>query len=114
MNLKLRLLPLALLTPFYSFGAGHVIDAKITSLYCGYVEVHQMCSITFNKPIQNKDACHTGSERMQLKPDTEIGKAMLSIALAAQVAQKNVNVYSTGKCTIFNGFADVNWVTIRQ
>ncbi len=51
---------------------------------------------------------------MQFKVDTDIGKAILSVALSAQATQKSVNVYSTGSCTIFNGLADVNWITIKE
>lgn len=99
----------------FSFGAGHVTDAKIETLYCGYVGTYEMCSITFNKPIEDKDQCHTNAtERMQFKPDTSIGQAILSVALAAQAAQKYVNVRSTGQCTIISGFPDVNWVTIKN
>ncbi len=97
-----------------AYAVGHVIDAKIESVYCGYPSSHQMCSVTFSKPIIDKDSCHTSSERMQFKVDTDIGKALLSIALSAHATQKNVDVYSTGSCTVYNGLADVNWITIKN
>ena len=100
----------------YAFGVGHVINAKITTVYCGYPGTYDMCSLTFSKPIESLDACHTlvNSQRMQFKPDTAIGKAILSIALTAHSTQKNVDVYSTGGCTIYTGLSDVNWITIKD
>ena len=111
---KIITLLFAGLLPLHATAAGYVTNAKITSLYCGYVNSYKTCSITFDKPIINKDACHTGSERMQFQPNTDIGKAMLSVALAAQATKQNVEVYSTGSCTIYPGFADVNWITIQS
>lgn len=105
-----------LFLPNYAFSVGHVIDAKITTVYCGYVGTYEMCSVTFDKPIEDLDSCHTltNSQRMQFKPDTAIGNAILSIALTAHATQKNVNVYSTGRCDIHDGLSDVNWITIKN
>ncbi|MGS2717220.1 hypothetical protein ACVBE9_03535 [Eionea flava] len=94
---------------------GHVRDATISSVYCGYQDVHNMCSITFDKAIVDKDACHTiNVDRMQFRGDGSMGGALLSIALAAQATQQKVHIYSTGKCTIYNGLADINFITITN
>ncbi|KZN38100.1 hypothetical protein N474_01485 [Pseudoalteromonas luteoviolacea CPMOR-2] len=96
-----------------AFSASHVYNAKITSLYCGYIGTTENCSIKFDKPILQKDACHTSAERMHFKVNTDLGKALLALALAAQASKKNVDVFSTGQCTIAPNIVDVNWIEIK-
>ncbi len=104
---------LFILLPFQVSAEGHVIDAKINSVYCQYNL--NMCSVVFNKPIAGKDPCHTiDSNRMQFRVDDPIGKALLSIALTANSTQKNVTIHSTGVCTIYNGLADLGRIEIKN
>ncbi len=105
----------SLLFPLNILAKGYVKDTKITSIYCGYPSSFEMCSITFDKPIIAKDDCHTlAAERMQFKPDTAIGKAVLSIALSAQATQQKVDIHSTGTCNIYSGIADMNRINIKS
>lgn len=104
-----------ILFPFQVSAAGHVIDAKITSVYCGYEGTYNMCSVVFDKVIIDKDSCHTiNSNRMQFKGNGEMGGSLLSIALAAYMAHKKVNIYSTGSCTVYNGLADVKFIEVKN
>lgn len=92
---------------------GNVQGAKITSVYCGYFDERNMCSMEFDKAIDDRDECNTIiANRMQFKVDTEIGKSILSIALVAHSTQKSVKVYSTGLCDVYGGLSDVNYIEI--
>jgi len=74
-----------------------------------------MCSIQFDKEVVNKDACHTiNANRMQFKGDSSMGSSLLSIALTAQSTQKKVDIYSTGKCTVYSGLPDVQFIEIKN
>ncbi len=104
---------LFILSPLQVSAAGHVRDATIISVYCGYEGTYNMCSVAFDKPITTKDTCHTiNSSRMQFKADGTIGGSLLSLALTAHTTQKKVHVYSTGECTIYNGLADIQYIEI--
>ncbi|MBE0388879.1 hypothetical protein PLUTE_a3622 [Pseudoalteromonas luteoviolacea DSM 6061] len=50
---------------------------------------------------------------MHFKVNTDLGKALLALALAAQASKKNVDVFSTGQCTIAPNIVDVNWIEIK-
>ena len=101
-----------------SFAVSHVSNAKIKSAYCGYEGTFDMCSIEFEDDvvIKTPDNCYTipNANRMQFKSNTETGKAILSIALSALAADKNVDVYGTGKCEIYPGLSDINYIIIRK
>lgn len=116
MKFKVLLLILSLGMSPVAFCVGHVNDVKITSVYCGYPDTYNMCSVEFDTEILERDTCHTmiNAKRMQFKADTEIGKALLSIALTAHASQKNVDIYSTGKCTIYSGLSDINFIKIKS
>lgn len=108
-------IPLFILLPFQVSAVGHVKDAVIISIYCGYENVYDMCSISFDKPIVDKDLCHTNnSSRMQFKGNGTMGNSLLSMALTAHSTGKRVHVYSTGACTVYNGLADVQYIEIRN
>lgn len=69
----------------------------------------------FGGVINNKDECHTiNANRMQFKGNGEMGSSLLSIALAAQLTRKKVNIYSTGLCDVYNGLADVKFIEITS
>ena len=99
-------------------GPGNVSDTLIKKVYCGYVEGNNMCSIVFDKPIQNKASCannasSTVSYRMQFQLNDEIGKALLSLALTAYTTGKSVNISSTGFCNIFSGLSDLDLIELN-
>jgi len=105
------------LLPSIAFGVGHVDNVKIESVYCGYAGTHDMCSVKFydSETILDKDTCHTlNAKRMQFKGNTAMGQTLLTIAMTAFSANKPVDVYSTGSCTIYAGLPDVNWITIKN
>ena len=113
-NTKILMCATLMLLNAKVLAAGHVTDALIKTLYCGYFGAYEMCSITFDKPIEEKDSCHTNKDRMQFKVDSDIGKALLSVALTANASGKKVEVYSRGTCTIHPKIADLDWIKIKE
>ncbi|TMP24660.1 hypothetical protein CWB99_21875 [Pseudoalteromonas rubra] len=97
--------------------AVHVRDALIESVYCGYVDTYDMCSILFTSDTvlhEKEGSCHTlPAKRMQFKVDTPIGQSLLSLALTAYSTKARVEVYARDKCTIYPGLSDVNFITIK-
>ena len=106
----------ALLIPSQAFSAtGHVNDATITGLYCGYDGSFNMCSVLFNKTIvgADPDGCNTiTANRMQFKGDTDMGKAILAVALTAYTTQKLVTIHSTGLCDVYPGLLDIRYIEL--
>ena len=91
-----------------------VNSALITEIYCGYVEGREMCSVVFNKQIANGDACSTAStNRMQFKVDTDIGRSLLTLGLAAKATKATVYAASRGTCNIYNGISDLAYIEIK-
>ncbi|WP_155734482.1 hypothetical protein [Pseudoalteromonas luteoviolacea] len=115
--MKYMLMTLALIASGYANAAVHVKDAQIESIYCGYVDTYDMCSILFTSDTvlhEQEGSCHTlPSKRMQFKGDTAMGKSLLSLALAAHTTKARVDVYATGKCSIYPGLSDVNYITVK-
>ncbi len=110
MNKYLGLLFLLLTFPAHS---AQVLDAKITSIYCGYPESYQMCSVAFDKAIEQRDSCNTiTANRMQFSINSDTGKSLLSLGLTAYTTQKSVNVYSTGACTVYQGLSDIQYIEL--
>lgn len=95
----------------------HVKDAVIESVYCGYVDTYDMCSVLFTSDTVmhgQEGSCHTlAAKRMQFKGDTPMGQALLSLALTAHATKAKVDVYARENCTIYPGLSDVNFITIK-
>ncbi|QPB85625.1 hypothetical protein CWC22_021690 [Pseudoalteromonas rubra] len=95
----------------------HVKDAVIESVYCGYVDTYDMCSVLFTSDTVMhglEGSCHTlPAKRMQFKGDTPMGKTLLSLALTAYTTKVKVDVYAREKCTIYPGLSDVNFITLK-
>jgi len=106
----------ALLIPSQAFSAtvnGHVNNATITGLYCGFEGSYNMCSVLFNKTIEDADPCNTiPANRMQFRGDTNMGKAILAVALTAYTTKNLVTIHSTGLCDVYKGLSDVNYIEL--
>jgi hypothetical protein len=87
---------------FVAGGGKSIRDARITGVYCGIFNGANMCSIYFDKKSSSSPGCASEVQkmRMQLKVDTDIGRAMLSIALTAYAQGKIVWAIGTDTCTI--------------
>lgn len=93
---------------------GSISKTKVTGIYCGIYDGANMCSVYFSDNANNSPSC-VGSKyklRMQLNPATDIGKAMLSLALTANTANKTVTVGGTGACSIWSDTEDLNTIFI--
>ncbi|KZN58366.1 hypothetical protein JL49_20380 [Pseudoalteromonas luteoviolacea] len=95
----------------------HVKDAVIESVYCGYVDTYNMCSILFTADTTlhgQEGSCHTlPAKRMQFKGDTPMGSSLLSLALTAHTTKARVDVYARSNCSIYPGLSDVDFITIK-
>ncbi|MBQ4811518.1 hypothetical protein J8M20_09220 [Pseudoalteromonas luteoviolacea] len=115
--MKYMLVTAALIASGYANAVVHVKDAQIESVYCGYVDTYDMCSILFTADTVlhgQEGSCHTlPAKRMQFKGDTAMGKSLLSLALAAHTTKARVDVYARDKCSIYPGLSDVNFITIK-
>ncbi len=94
--------------------AGEVSAAKVAGVYCGIYGGANMCSIYFNKTISDSPTCVQQSTniRMQISTDTDVGKAMLSLALSANATGKLVKASGTGTCTVWPDTEDLNVIFI--
>lgn len=88
--------------------AGVIKDGKVTGIYCGIYGGKNMCSVYFNKESTGHPACSEYNYRMQLSADSNIGKTMLSLALAANAQGKIVYADGTGICSIQGDTEDLN------
>lgn len=103
-----------LLIPSLVSAKGLIMETKVTGIYCGIYNGANMCSLYFDKESTTSPSC-VGSKyklRMQLNTTTEIGRAMLSLALTANASNKIVVVQGTGTCSIWPDTEDLNSIFI--
>ncbi len=93
---------------------GEIRDARVTGVYCGIYNGANMCSVYFDKKSNASNSCISEVQkmRMQLKVDTEIGRAMLAVALAANAQGKIVYANGTETCNIWTQTEDLNVIFI--
>jgi hypothetical protein len=86
----------AVAAPPTAHAAGAVISAKITSMS---VQSTQFALVLFSNTIASKPSCHTGGNAMVIDVTTSKGKALLSLAQTAMLADLFVTAVGTGGCT---------------
>ncbi len=103
-----------LLTPSLVNAKGLIMETKVTGIYCGIYNGANMCSVYFDKESTTSPSCVASPYkfRMQLSTTTEIGRAMLSLALTANASNKTVVVQGTGACSIWPDTEDLNSIFI--
>jgi hypothetical protein len=93
--------------------AGQITDALVTGVYCGIYSGKNMCSVYFNKQSNVSNSCaSTQKFRMQLSADTEIGRAMLSLAITANAQGKIVSAEGTESCSIWPDTESLNAISL--
>lgn len=112
--INISVLFMAALISANSWAVGLVQNTKITQIYCGYFNDSNMCSIYFDKEIDDSPFCHKANrQRMQIKTDDETGKAILSLALTAYAMQKPVDIRGKGKCLVWHDTEDMNMLHMK-
>ncbi len=70
--------------------------------------------VRFNGPITDAPpACSTHKEHLAFDVNTAAGRAIMSLALAAQASGKPITAYGTGSCDIYNVVESWNWGVVR-
>ena len=90
-----------------------VQGAKVTGVYCGIYGGKNMCSVYLNKELSIEETCSTYKHRFMLSAESDIGKAMLSIALSAHAQGKEVMVRGSKACTIHHDSEDLDVIFIQ-
>ena len=95
--------------------AGKIDNAYVTSVYCGYYNGANMCSIYFDRPVVGLASCASTQHgsRMQIRTDDDTGKAILSVALLAYEMQKPVDVRGKNTCTIWTETEDMEMLRLK-
>ena len=86
----------ASVVPGTARAAGAVVGTKITGI--GVLST-QFAVVTFASTIAFKPICHTGGNGMVIDVTTSKGKALLSLAQSALLADLFVTATGTGTCT---------------
>lgn len=87
-----------------------VRPTKIAKILVGASYGNTVFITTKDKPAARPE-CHTNRwYDFSFDGTTETGKMMLSVALAAYSAQKNVWVSGFNRCTQYNGVEDLNHI----
>jgi len=92
----LSALTVAFAIPGNARAAGAVVSTKITGI--GVLST-QFAVVTFAANIAFKPLCHTGGNAMVIDVTTSKGKALLSLAQSALLADLFVTATGTGTCT---------------
>jgi len=110
-KIKLVMLLTLLLSSSNLFAAG-VGTGKIN-----FLAVNDFAQVQVETSIQNGNAvkpeCSTDNDRFVADLNTEQGKAMFSILLAAQAQGLNVIIGGKNNCNVRDGVETIQYVTIR-
>ena len=90
--------------------ASVVLNGRITSIA---VMGTQFAVVQFNNTISGKPTCHTGANGMVVDVNTPKGRALLSLAQSAMLADLSVLATGTGACTtVGSSMENLNNLTI--
>ncbi|MGS2717040.1 hypothetical protein ACVBE9_02620 [Eionea flava] len=81
--------------------AGHFNDATISSVV---VDANGIARVTLNgaKQVKAPAGCSVNGTKLTYDVNGPAGSAWHSMAIAAQVAQKNVHIIGKNSCLVFN------------